>query len=97
MNANYFVTKTVEDNFTNFGGYGIEDPRADKIMPWARSQKSSDTPADIKWSADGRWRRSKGVDMQSDIRINNGPSAILWKNGKFTADIATRAGDTIYV
>ena len=35
--------------------------------------------------------------MQSDIRINNGPSAILWKNGKFTADIATRAGDTIYV
>ena len=25
MNANYFVTKTVEDNFTNFGGYGIED------------------------------------------------------------------------
>ena len=82
MNAGYYVTRMLYDNLTNFAGCGIEDPRAGNIIPWAYSQRSADTPAEIKWSdADGNdvpvngfgWRRSMGVDMASDINVNKGP------------------------
>lgn len=37
MNSNYWVTKMLTDNFLNFDGKGIEDPRASKIIPWVFS------------------------------------------------------------
>lgn len=76
----YYVTKSFYDNLTNFAGNGIEDPRADKFIPWARSKKSPDSPAEIKWSADGKWRRSIGVDLQSNILSNSGPFAVSYNS-----------------
>lgn len=76
MNSNYWVTTMVTENFLNFDGKGIEDPRADKIIPWAYSQKSDDTPEGVVFK--GNWRRSLGVDMSSHIHSNNGPYATTW-------------------
>ena len=87
MNNNrMFVSKCFYDNLTNFAGNGVEDPRADKFIPWCRSVKSADTPAEIKWSADGKWRRSLGVDLNSNIISIKGPSASLYKLRYFDAD-----------
>lgn len=102
MNNNrYYVTKAFYDNLTNFGGYGVEDPRADKFIPWVRSKKSSVTPIGIKWSADGTWRRSLGVDLQSNILSNSGPFAISFNatTNSWYCNTKTveRLGDTIYV
>lgn len=73
MNNNrLFVSKYFYDNLTNFDGKGIEDPRADKFIPWCRSVKSETTPAEVKWSDDGKWRRSLGVDLNSNIISNGG-------------------------
>ena len=105
MNAGYMPTKMLEDNLTNFGGYGVEDPRADRILPWAESVKSADSPADLKW--DGKWRRSKGVDMGSNIQSQSGPLRAAW--GKIDNNANSRDGfwidskneerwgDTIYI
>ena len=76
MNSNVFFTKTVEDNLTNFAGCGVEDPRADRILPWAKSFKTANSPADLVWSADGTWRRSKGVDMLTNTRMDGSPYAV---------------------
>ncbi|MBR6283740.1 MAG: SusD/RagB family nutrient-binding outer membrane lipoprotein [Muribaculaceae bacterium] len=76
MNAGYMATKMLEDNLTNFGGYGVEDPRADRILPWAYSFKTAESPADLKW--DGNWRRTKGVDMSSEIQSQGGPIRASW-------------------
>lgn len=101
MNAGYMVTKMLYDNLTNFAGYGVEDPRADKIIPWAISKKSANTPAEIKWN--GNWRRSLGVDMVSTNSPNfqGGPlrSNFDTKTGKWwiDSDEAARLGDTVYV
>ena len=99
------VTKMLYDNLTNFAGYGVEDPRADHIIPWAYSHKSANSPAQIKW--DGNWRRSLGVDMQSGIQAAGGPLRAI-----FGVDTAyahsgnhwwvpstseARWGDTVYV
>lgn len=97
MSGNYYITKFVADNLTNFAGGNIEDPRADLILPWARSKKSTTTPADIHWSQDGKWRRTRGLDMQSDIRMNNGPYAVSWVNGAFKCNDDNHTGDTVYV
>lgn len=107
MNAGYMVTKTLYDNLTNFAGSNVEDPRADKIIPWAYSAKSANTPASVKWS--GKWRRSIGVDMVS----NNAPNLVggplvsnFGSNAKYpnsgnhwwiASDNDARLGDTIYV
>ena len=56
-----YATKMLYDNLTNFAGSGIEDPRADKILPWAYSKQSSNSPAEVKFK--NGWRRSMGVDM----------------------------------
>ena len=98
MNTNIYVTKTLVDNLTNFAGNGVEDPRADKFIPWARSVKSDATPAEIKWSADGQWRRSLGIDMQTNILKENGPYALSFSADKnWYCDNASRANDTVYV
>lgn len=114
MNNNrYYVTKTFYDNLTNFDGKGIEDPRADKFIPWVRSKKSDNTPAAIKWDETETWRRSMGVDIvNNDIYMNGtGPVAIAFTTtGTTNNDVAytanswycntknsERQGDTIYV
>ena len=102
MNNNrMFISKCFYDNLTNFAGNGVEDPRADKFIPWARSVKSDDTPDEIKWSEDGKWRRSLGVDLTTNIISNGGPFPSLYSGnipGWYcnTTDNA-RQGDTIYV
>ena len=100
MNAGYMVTKMLYDNLTNFDGLGVEDPRADHLIPWARSVKSESTPEEIKWSADGAWRRSLGVDMLSNINSEGGPLRAAWSNAKhfyINSDNPLRLGDTVYV
>ena len=114
MNNNrYYVTKTFYDNLTNFDNKGIEDPRADKFIPWVRSHKSASTPAEIKWNANGTWRRSLGIDIiHNDIFINGGgPTPIAFTATGTTNNGVTypanswycntsnseRQGDTIYV
>lgn len=112
-NGRYFVTKTFYDNLTNFDGKGVEDPRADKFIPWQRSVKSATTPAAVKWSTDGKWRRSLGIDIINDDIYSNGSGPV---QSEFTTEVATsngvdyaayswycktdneeRQGDTIYV
>ena len=101
MNAGYMVTETLVKNLTNFGGYGVEDPRADKIIPWAYdSRNKANAPADVKWV--GNWRRSRGVDMTTnDCPIfSGGPLRANWNaaNGWYvTTDNAARANDIYYV
>ena len=101
MNAGYMVTETLVKNLTNFGGYGVEDPRADKIIPWAYDSKNkANAPADVKWV--GNWRRSRGVDMTTnDCPIfSGGPLRANWNaaNGWYvTTDNAARANDIYYV
>ncbi|MBQ0068781.1 MAG: SusD/RagB family nutrient-binding outer membrane lipoprotein [Bacteroidales bacterium] len=107
MNSGYFVTKRLEENLTNFAGNGVEDPRAAKIIPWCVSGKSADTPADVTF--EGKWRRSKGVDMSAvpqaggPLRASFGPAN---KDDKDPAHIdhfwidtdnAVRKGDTLFI
>ena len=100
MNTNIRVTKWYTDLLTNFDKKGVEDPRADKLIPWAQFKH-------------GKFVRSAGVDMQSDIRINKGPSGTSYnsKDMAITSNGRTvpahswyvnnanseRWGDTIYV
>lgn len=103
-NFQSYVTNMLYDNLTDFAGNGVEDPRADKLIPWSRSVKSATTPDYIVWSKDGKWRRSQPVDMQTDIRlVAGGPITPAYKNGRFVieGDAAeanpVRLNDTIYV
>jgi len=80
MNAGYMVTKMLYDNLTNFDGLGVEDPRADHLIPWARSFKTDALPAGVKRTADGKWRRSLGVDMLSNINSEAGPLRAAWSS-----------------
>ena len=101
MNAGYMVTETLVKNLTNFGGYGVEDPRADKIIPWAYDSRNKDNaPADVKWV--GNWRRSLGVDMTTNACpiFSGGPLRANWNaaNGWYvTTDNPARANDIYYV
>lgn len=100
MNSNVYFTKTYEDILTNFLGDGKEDPRADRILPWARSGYTKDkTPEGIKFDETGKWRRSIGVDMLTNTRIDGSPYTTSWdaKTGHFYCDNETNAGDTVYV
>lgn len=103
MNSNIYVTKSLVDNLTktvkDAEGNFVEDPRANKIIPWVRSSKSANSPADLVWSKDGKWRRSVGVDMQSDILSKQGPYAASFNANTLNwyCDSPTRQGDTIYV
>ena len=100
MNGGYMVTKMLYDNLTNFAGNGVEDPRADRIIPWAMSGKSADSPAEIKWKGD--WRRSLGIDMVSDEapNLNGGPLRANFNATKhwwIDSSNPDRLGDTVYV
>ena len=101
MNGGYMPTKVLYDNLTNFAGCGIEDPRADHVIPWAKSSKSASTPAEIKWNENGTWRRSLGVDLQSNIVSAGGPLRASYDAEKMhfyiNSDNTERLGDTVYV
>lgn len=99
MNSNIYVTQMLVDNFTNFDGKGIEDPRADKIIPWAASEKTATSPAGLKWSADGKWRRSVGLDLHTEVRMQSTPGSVSWDgdNKRFVCKVDGHAGDTVYV
>jgi hypothetical protein len=79
----------------------VEDPRADKIIPWAYDSRNKDNaPADIKWV--GNWRRSRGVDMTTDDCpiFSGGPLRANWSaaNGWYVnTDNPARADDIYYV
>ena len=108
MNAGYMPTNTLYQNLVNFAGLGIEDPRADKIIPWQISSKSENSPAEIKFT--GKWRRSLGVEMvdpekspylgAGPLRSNYGKtSSTRSKAGSWWIDhdAEARQGDTVYV
>ena len=100
MNSGYMVTKMLYDNLTNFAGKGIEDPRADKIIPWAYSpSKDENSRTDVKWV--GNWRRSLGVDMASGINSEGGPLRAMFNTATNSWYINSaneaRLGDTVYV
>lgn len=100
MNAGYMVTKMLYDNLTNFGGYGVEDPRADHIIPWAYcTNKDADSRTDVKWV--GNWRRSLGVDMASEINSQGGPLRAAYNKTTnswyIDSKSEARLGDTVYV
>lgn len=97
-NPNYFVTRMMVDNFTNFAGNNVEDPRADKLIPWAYSLKNDNSPAGLKWN--GNWRRSAGVDLHTLIRLQSAPYPSSFSTAKAwycDSQDAERKGDTIYV
>lgn len=102
MNSGYYFTRTLFENLTDFGGYGVEDPRADKILPWARSKKGTGSDRryeqDIKWSDNGLWRRTIGVDMNTTIRTNGNIEAPSgFENGGYVIKIENHEGDTVFV
>ena len=98
MNSGYMATKMLYDNLTNFGGYGVEDPRADKILPWAYSPNAAEGEYKLK---DG-WRRTLGVDMvsQASPSLVNGPIRASYSADKkwfIQTELPERLGDTVYV
>ena len=98
MNSGYMATKMLYDNLTNFGGYGVEDPRADKILPWAYSPNAAEGEYKLK---DG-WRRTLGVDMvsQASPSLVNGPIRASYSAAKkwyIETELPERLGDTVYV
>ena len=98
MNAGYMATKMLYDNLTNFGGYGVEDPRADKILPWAYSPNSAEGEYKLK----NGWRRTLGIDMvsQASPLLVNGPIRASYSAEKkwyINNDSPERLGDTVYV
>ena len=102
MNAGYMVTKMLYDNLTNFAGYGVEDPRADHILPWAYSPNRKGYGVDaagIKWN--GHWRLTLGVDMASNINSQGGPLRAMFNtyNNRWyiNSSDGNRLGDTVYV
>ncbi|MDR2563862.1 MAG: SusD/RagB family nutrient-binding outer membrane lipoprotein [Prevotellaceae bacterium] len=81
------VTKWYADLLSNFDNQGIEDPRANKLIPCAQFGGENKY-----------WKRSEGVDMQSDIRLNSGPAETKYDNAtKQWTVTGSRLQDTVYV
>ena len=103
MNSNYYPTKMLVDNLTNFDGKGIEDPRADHMIPWAYfaggTPSIPDYVAGQPIKITGKWRRSAGVDMHTLIRTNGAPYSTSYSvsKGGWYCDNDKRKGDTIFV
>lgn len=101
MNSSSFFTKTVEDNLTHFAGATIEDPRANHILPWAKSEITATTPEGLVWDETETWRRAVGVDMLSNVRLGGSPYATSWNDeeNRFYCNSKDEncLGDTIYV
>ena len=102
MNSGYMATKMLYDNLTNFAGKGVEDPRADHVLPWAYSPNREENGIDaqgIKWN--GHWRRTLGVDMSSEINSQGGPLRAMFNTATNSWYINSaneaRLGDTVYI
>ena len=102
MNSGYMATKMLYDNLTNFAGKGVEDPRADHILPWAYSPNREENGIDangVKWN--GHWRRTLGVDMASEINSQGGPLRAMFNTGTnswyINSSNEARKGDTVYI
>ena len=95
------ATKQLVDDLENFAGNGVEDPRADKLLPWCRSRKSDNSPEELTWSEDGKWRRSLGVDMHTTIRTTGAPYSLSYngttKSWFCNTQNAERQNDTVFV
>ncbi|MBR1803523.1 MAG: SusD/RagB family nutrient-binding outer membrane lipoprotein [Muribaculaceae bacterium] len=85
-------TKWIEDLLIDFDGKGIEDPRCDKLMPWRQ------------YNVDGEkvWMRGKGVDLNSDVRMNpvNNLAVFISRkadNSGWQPSNDKRAADSVYV
>lgn len=85
-------TKWLEDLLTNFNNKGIEDPRADKLLPWRQ------------YNVDGvkTWLRGQGVDLNTDVRIGPPANIAVFISRKadgsgWNASNANRERDSIYV
>lgn len=79
-------TQWLVEILTNFNGVGVEDPRADKILPWLQTNYTEGAPKAIDPNDpsksktlvyDGKWMRSAGVEMRqglcdenTNIRVN---------------------------
>lgn len=98
-NSNFYATEVLVQNLTNFDNKGVQDPRTNKILPWVRSEKTATSDPSLVWTEDGQWRRTKGVNMLTDIINLNGPYALSFNSttDKWYCNDAARAGDTIYV
>ena len=102
------VSKMYVDNLLNFAGLGVEDPRADKFIPWTVSSPSADAPAgvvfkDASWYEGGTlvtfsWRRGLGVDLTSANTpyMNGGPLRPSF-DAKWKVSSAERLADTLFV
>ena len=106
MNWGYLVTKMLYDNLTNFAGLGVEDPRADHILPWREASVARtdgvtlDPVTGLKYTADGKWFRGLGVDLSQTIFNQKGPlRSYVDKNGHWycDSDNPVRQNDTVYV
>lgn len=60
--ANERLNRWYVNLLTNFKGSGVEDPRADKLLPHMMTRVTL-TP-DEYWIADCEWRRDEGVNLQ---------------------------------
>src|SRR5699024_4819547 len=87
MNVNTLVTKWYEDMLVNFDGKTIEDPRANKLIPMAQ------------FGTNKEYVRSKGVDMLSNNRMNNGPIVASYNatNEPLTSNGRTVAPHSYYI
>lgn len=104
MNWGYLPTKMLYDNLTNFANLGVEDPRADHLLPWreASEPKKAGDAVDprLKYTEDGVWFRGLGVDLSEPIFSQKGPlRTYVDKNGHWYCDTdnAVRQADTVYV
>ena len=109
MNSGYMVTKMLYDNLTNFAGYGVEDPRADHIIPWAYSplRAAFDTKTN-KWyintSNEARLGDTVYVEETSDCKGYFGNPSLLYcraGSGKFesaeSGTFYTRVSSPTYI
>lgn len=104
MNWGYLPTKMLYDNLTDFAGLGVEDPRADHLLPW-REASVTMKPGDavdprLKYSEDGNWFRGLGVDLSEPIFSQKGPLRTYVDNtGHWycDSDNPVRKADTVYV
>lgn len=67
---------------TNFDNKGIEDPRADKLLPWRQG-------------GDKIWRRSAGTNQQSPRRMSNYPYPTTYNDGTNSTITLTASDGTV--
>ncbi|MCH5345810.1 MAG: SusD/RagB family nutrient-binding outer membrane lipoprotein [Muribaculaceae bacterium] len=82
---NQWASKYYIDLLTNMRGAGVEDPRAEKLIPYSMTNITLDANGNVK-SYD--WRRAKGVDIfgTTDTRLKDGGATSITVQTFATAD-----------